>query len=299
MTLAPEFLATPTIADRPPHTTPPLRPAPQGTGAVIHSLRQLCRATSEEPVGCPRGRPLRPSVRPGLADRLTALSSAVAAVAAAAAGWGVSCSLGDRTRSRLQSPSGCPSVPPQRAARPLGGFGSPPACCSRHGRGAAPGRRPQGPPAGDSRAAQQFRVSGRRRPGGWGRPPEAGAPRPPGSRGCGRVPGGGERNGRASELPGGPRGRPEEVLTQQCGQHPDHPVTLAPSALQSRVQGGDAGGFCRELGFGFYFFFSFFFFFKFPETSELILIPHPHPLSAYSVLSFGINILAGRPPSLC
>lgn len=79
---------------------------------------------------------------------------------------------------------------------------------------------------------------------------------------------------------------------------PDHPVTLAPSALQSRVQGGDAGGFCRKFGFGFYFFFSFFFFFKFPETSELILIPHPHPLSAYSVLSFGINILAGRPPSL-
>lgn len=177
-TLCPPILTPPTPAD--PSPLRPTRPPPPRRAAAppfIHSFRQLCGRPRRSPaaqrrsVPSPRGPPLRPGLTAG---PLPALSSA-------AASWGVSCRIRERNPGLVRSlPPARPSAP--QRPRPPGGLSSrgraPGLGCSRHGRGAAPGRRQAEPLVGDSRGAQQFRVSagGRRsleRPGRGGRGAEA------------------------------------------------------------------------------------------------------------------------------
>lgn len=155
----------------------------------------------------------------------------------AAAGWGVSLSLGELTREspELLEPPALRPAPPRPSGPPggLGGrahrlFPPRPRGGARESPAGAPGRGIPAPPPSSSGSAVAGPVA-RREPGGGRlrrrrRGDEA-------SRAAGgRVPGG-EQNGR-SVLPPGPRGLQEELLTRQCGQ----PVTLALSALQSRAQ---------------------------------------------------------------
>lgn len=193
----------------------------------------------------------------------------------------MSCRIRERNPGLARSrPPARPSASPR--PRPPGGLSSrgraPGLGCSRHGRGAAPGRRQAEPLVGDSRGAQQFRVSARGRRRGPGA--EAGARRP------GR--GGAEGRGRARPVrrPEGEK-RPPSPRASVTREGPADPAVWSACHLAPPVgaQVRAPGEFCGGVAFPP----TFCLVFKF-----LVCWPSFSPLSVHSVLSFGTNILRVR-----